>query len=445
MVAFEAGQREAEREVLDVDGVVRRGVRVAERTHEVAVDPGLLASNLQNAVGADRAARGLRNYSAFGRERQRVSAGGALEKPDHGLPFFLRHEVEIAAALNAGNQVLGDQRGHRSDGQCELRDSLIQELNEGVAEHVLLRVHVLVNQRHLPDAAVDNLLEVHLPLADRRALALHVGAEIRLVQRVLQVHVRLHQRQADVRRREPVRRRFPRVFAVLDRGDVLGDRRVRPDPLLIHQRDEFRLGEQLRSLSTNNRSTKYDGGAFLYAQTRHLHFLADHERRQRVLVQPLVLEHVQIVSLSNDRPFRGKQLRADPHLQLCFAAPRQFYLSPIKRCRDCSSPENASLCIHRSQTPATHQIRFRYSRHSLAPGVSLDGSEGARGRRPFPREAARIPRSGASARRFPSHSRRFALESNSGSRFPQRKPRFPFEDSWPISGGFGSYLMKPFW
>lgn len=429
MVAFEAGQREAEREVLDVDGVVRRGVRIAERTHEEAVAPCFLASNLQDGVGTDRAARGLRDNRAFGRERQRVSAGGALEKPNHGFPFLLRHEVEIAAALNAGNQVLGDQRGHGSDGQCQLRDSLIQELNEGVAEHVLLRVHVLVNQRHLADAAVNHLLEVHLPLADRRAFALHVGAEIRLVQRVLQVHVRLHQRQADIRRREPIRRRFLRVFAVLDRGDVLRDRRVGPDPLFVHQRDEFRLGKQLRSLSTTSQPNKYDGGAFLHAQTRHLHFLAYHERRQRVLVQPLVFEHVQIVSLPNNRPFRGKQLRADPHLQLCFAVPRQFYLSPIKRCRDCSSPENASLYTHRSQTPAMHQIRYRYSRHSLAPGVSLDESEDARGRRLFPREAARIPRLEASARRFPNHSRRSALESNSGSRFPQRKPRFPFEDS----------------
>ena len=123
--AFEAGQREAEREALDVELVARRRVGVAERTDEEAVGSRLVAADLQKRVRADGAARGLRDDGAFGRERQRVAARGTLQKPNHGFSFLLRHEVEVAAALDAGNQMLGDQRGDGGDGQRQLGDPLV--------------------------------------------------------------------------------------------------------------------------------------------------------------------------------------------------------------------------------------------------------------------------------------------------------------------------------
>ena len=241
MVASEAGQREAERKTLDVDGVRGGRVRVAERTDAVAVGGRGPAADLQKGVGTDGTTRGLRNDLAFGGQRERVAACCALEKANHGFAFVLRHETQIAAALNAGNQMLGDHCSDRRDGERQLGDAFVQKLDEGVAKHVLLRVDVLIHERHLADTAVHDLLEVHAALADRRAFPLHMGAEIRLVQRVLEVHVRLHQRQTDVRRSEPIGGRFLRVVAVLDGGDVLGDRGVGPDPFLVHQRDQFGL------------------------------------------------------------------------------------------------------------------------------------------------------------------------------------------------------------
>ena len=111
MVAAEAGERGSERKAFDVDLVARGGIGVAEGAEVESLSGGLFAAHEEERVGADGAARGLRDELAFGRKRERVAAGGALEKAENGVALLLRHEVQVAAALDAGQQALDEQSG----------------------------------------------------------------------------------------------------------------------------------------------------------------------------------------------------------------------------------------------------------------------------------------------------------------------------------------------